>query len=1089
MDPSGGAYVTGFTESADFPTAHPIQASLMSIYGNAFVTKLNSTGSALVYSTYLGGSGGDGGIGVAVDSFGNAYVTGGTGSTDFPTVNPVQATLKGYTDAFVAKLNAAGSALVYSTYLGGSDFDQGWAVAVDSSGNAYVTGATNSTDFPTVNPSQAIKNAPDGQTNTFVAKVNAAGSALIYSTYLGGSGYGLSVAPCSPAPCQYQTDWATGIAVDSSGSAYVTGYTSSTDFPTVNPLQSNLNANPHVYVTKFNPGGSALAYSTYLGGSGSDNAYGIAVDSAGNAYVTGATESTDFPTANPVQGSLHGPYDALNAFVIKLNATGSALIYSTFLGGGWDWGQGVAVDSSGDAYVTGYTESTSFPVVNPLQPTNRATGAYTETGFVAKFTPAPAVNLSTTSLAFGSVLVNTISPKQSATLTSIGDAPLNLTSITAGGDFSLVTTGTSCSYGGGTVATLANCTIDVTFTPTATGSRTGSLTITDNAPGSPQTIGLTGTGIVSAPTLSSGSLTFSSQLVGTTSASQPVTITNTSSVALNITSLAISSDWAQTNNCLPFVAPSTSCTINVTFIPTAQGARAGTLTLTDYALGSPQIVNLSGTGLAPVVNLSATSLTFIAQTISTPSAPQIVTLTNTGTGALTPLTITTSGDFAQTNNCAGSLAPNGSCTINVTFTPTAAANRPGTLTLTDNAANSPQVVTLSGTGTGAGASLSASSLTFSNQPVGTPSSSQQITLQNTGNAALSITSTALGGSDPGDFSLSQTCGNSVAAGSNCALNVTFTPTTYGARAAMVSLVDNAANSPQTITLSGTGTAPTADLSPSSLTFPGQFVGTSGLPQNIMLTNNGNVALTLSSVQSSSAQFGATNGCTSSLAAGVSCTISVFFDPSAAGMQTGTLTVTDNAAGSPQTIQLSGAGMDFGMSSSATSSTVSAGQTANYSLKVTPEGGLNQTVNLTCSGAPSLSTCTVTPSSVTLNGAAPAPVTVSVSTTAGTMAPPSGIILPPRIKGFGRMLWPYALLMLASLAALAAGRKRRAAYLLGFSLMMILLWSACGGGGGMVVQTTPGTPSGTYALSVTGTVTSAATSNKLTHNLPLTLTVN
>src|SRR5208282_4506908 len=170
---------------------------------------------------------------------------------------------------------------------------------------------------------------------------------------------------------------------------------------------------------------------------------------------------------------------------------------------------------------------------------------------------------------------------------------------------------------------------------------------------------------------------------------------------------------------------------------------------------------------------------------------------------------------------------------------------------------------------------------------------------------------------------------------------------------------------------------------------------------------------------------------------VNCTISVFFDPSSSGTQTGTLTITDNAPGSPQTIQLSGAGMDFALSSSTTSTTVSAGQAANYSVSVAPQGGLNQTVNLTCSGAPSLSTCTVTPNSVTLNGTASAPVTVTVTTTAGSLAPPPGKSLPPTLTGFRRILWPCALLMLASLAALAGARKRRPAYLLGLSLAMIL----------------------------------------------------
>jgi hypothetical protein len=328
----------------------------------------------------------------------------------------------------------------------------------------------------------------------------------------------------------------------------------------------------------------------------------------------------------------------------------------------------------------------------------------------------------------------------------------------------------------------------------------------------------------------------------------------------------------------------------------------------------------------------------------------------------------------------------------------------------------------------------------------------------------------------------------VAANASCQISVTFTPTARGTRTATVSLADNAFDSPQSISLSGTGIAPVANLSPSSLTFPGQFVGTTGLPENLTLTNDGDVPLNISSVQAS-AQFGATNGCTTTLAVGVGCTISVFFDPSAAGSQTGTLTITDNAPGSPQTIPLSGAGMDFAMSSSTTSTTVSPGQTANYSVTVTPEGGLNQTVNLTCSGAPSLSTCTVNPSSVTLNGAASAPVTVSVSTTAGTWVPPFGKVLPPRITGFGRMLWPYALLMLASLAALAGAGKRRAAYLLGAGLLIVMFWSACGGGGAPQIVQTLGTPSGTYTLDVSATVTSAATSSKLTHDFKLTLTVD
>jgi len=348
VDSSGNAYVTGSTASTSFPTVNPLQ----SVYGggdsDAFVAKLNAAGSGLVYSTYLGGSGGDGGNGVAVDSSGSVYVSGETSSGNLPLVNPLQPACGGGTDAFVAKLNPAGSALVYSTYLGGSTNDRGTGVAVDSSGNAYATGLTYSTNFPTVSPLQP--NAGGGM-DVFVAKLSTVGSALVYSTYLGGSG----------------VDWGEAIAVDSTGSVYVTGLTSSTNFPTVSPLQPAHGGGTYdVFAAKLDAAGSALVYSTYLGGNGDDGGFGIAVDPSGNAYVTGYTSSTNFPTVHPLQVSYGGSQDV---FVAKLNAAGSALLYSTYLGGsGGETGNGIAVDSAGNAYITGETLSANFPIANALQP-------------------------------------------------------------------------------------------------------------------------------------------------------------------------------------------------------------------------------------------------------------------------------------------------------------------------------------------------------------------------------------------------------------------------------------------------------------------------------------------------------------------------------------------------------------------------------------------------------------------------------------------------------------------------------------------------------------------------------------------------
>ena len=352
VDASGNAYVTGFTGSTDFPTASPLQPAFGGgpSFGDAFVTKVSASGNALVYSTYLGGSDDEFGEHIAVDASGNAYVMGLTDSTNFPTASPFQAAFGGNRDAFVTKLNAAGNTLVYSTYLGGENQEVGFRIAVDISGNAYVVGATRSTDFPTASPFQP---ANAGNFDTFVTKLNAAGNVLVYSTYLGGSAL----------------DSGDGIAVDTSGNAYVTGCTQSTDFPTVSPFQAAFDGARDIFVTKLNAAGNALVYSTYLGGSGNDESFGIAVDASGNAYVTGVTGSTDFPTASPIQSAFGG--GTLDAFVTKLNAAGSGLVYSTYLGGSADDdSRGIAVDAAGNAYLAGFTGSPNFPTASPIQPAN-----------------------------------------------------------------------------------------------------------------------------------------------------------------------------------------------------------------------------------------------------------------------------------------------------------------------------------------------------------------------------------------------------------------------------------------------------------------------------------------------------------------------------------------------------------------------------------------------------------------------------------------------------------------------------------------------------------------------------------------------
>jgi hypothetical protein len=365
VDAEGNAYVTGGTQSPDFPTANALDptydggtcqlAPLISVpCSDLFIAKLDPTGSALIYSTYLGSGGNDGGKSIAVDAEGNAYVTGGTNSTNFPaTPGAVDTDFNGGRgDAVVMKMNSTGSALVYSTFLGGDAYDNGNGIAVDAEGNAYVTGVAVSTDFPTT-PAAFDRTFNGGDGDAFAAKLNATGSALVYSTYLGGE----------------RDDAGFGLAVDAAGNAYVTGNTLSSNFPRAHPLRPGFGGGSDAFVAKLDVAGSALIYSTYLGGSGDEQGNGIAVDAAGSAYVMGGTSSTSFPIENALQPARNGRSDA---FVTKLNAEGAALIYSTYLGGGRDENMlsivslraffgGIAVDSAGNAYVVGFSTSTDLP--------------------------------------------------------------------------------------------------------------------------------------------------------------------------------------------------------------------------------------------------------------------------------------------------------------------------------------------------------------------------------------------------------------------------------------------------------------------------------------------------------------------------------------------------------------------------------------------------------------------------------------------------------------------------------------------------------------------------------------------------------
>jgi len=346
VDSAGNAYVTGTTWSADFPTTPGVVEADLSGQTDVFVAKLNPSGTSLLYATFLGGGGHEEGYAIDVDADGNAFITGYTTSPAFPTTRGAfDVSYNNNEDIFAAKLNPSGTALLYSTFLGGRALDVGHSIAVDSAGAAYLTGYTNSTNFPTT--FGALRGVLDGAHDGVVVKLDPSGSDLAYATYLGGS----------------SSDFSLGLRVDAAGHAFVAGSTLSFDFPTTaGSFAQTSNGSYDAFVAKLDPSGTAFVYSTYLGGRHSDQGNGVAVDAAGNAVVVGNTVSRNFPTTpNAYDRSLNG----LDGFVAKLDPDGSDLVYSTYLGGvSLVYAYAVAVDAAGDAFVTGSTRAMDFPTTS-----------------------------------------------------------------------------------------------------------------------------------------------------------------------------------------------------------------------------------------------------------------------------------------------------------------------------------------------------------------------------------------------------------------------------------------------------------------------------------------------------------------------------------------------------------------------------------------------------------------------------------------------------------------------------------------------------------------------------------------------------
>lgn len=975
------------------------------------------------FATYLAGTGSDLVTSMTTDAAGNIYLTGNTISSDFPTVNPIQPAIDcppmaNCQDLFVTELDPTGARLIYSTFLGGSSADYGGAVVVDASGNTIIGGTTASQDFPHAG---AVASASCNTTAScyYLASLAPGGSTLNYSRTLGGSSVEASIGNC--------------LAADAGGNAYLTGTTDDPSFPvTPGVLDSSLTGSSpaQMFVLKVDSTGR-LVYSTIVPFNSNPanpaddiTPAGIFIDAAGDATIAGSA-GPGLPTTAGVIGPNLAAAEA--GFLLQLNPTATALNFASYLPG-TTLGSALAVNAAGDLFVAGTTGDANLPVnANAYQ---TALPMYDSAGLASGYVIE--TNATATSVIAATYLNGSASnPTDSTSLSAIGldgQGGVFVGGQTAAADFPVVNPVVTALIGNNSV-------------------------------------------IFAQFNAALSNLKFSTYLSSADS-------TDTSRFA------AMAVDGA--GNLIAAV------TLSATNFPTTPGSVEPAVPASQTGGLHSVIAKFDLSTAAPALcfNPSAPDLGAVPATVATTTTVNAV---NCGNAPLTiaSVAITSSQMSALTaQESCGTLSPGSSCPITLTLTPDipasadpiAGAGVGGTVTLTDNANTIPQFVGLLATAYNPAATWSPTSVTFGSVQQGSSSPAQTVDFSNVSeHVPLPISSITASG----DFSETNNCGSGlpvlVLAPVLCTINVTFTPTAVGTRTGALTILDDTPNSPHTITLTGTGTAgpQAAVLTPASLSFAAQETGTTSPAQSITLSNPGDAALTLTAIVASG-DFAENNNCGSSLSAGASCTIAVTYTPTVTGAESGAITVSDNAAGSPQTATLTGTGAGVAVqpaANSSTSSTVTAGATATYSLSFMPVDGATGSFNLTCTGAPAGAVCTPNPNSISFSGSSPVAVAVTVTTTAanGGLIPVS----PPT-----RRPWlPLALWSLAALACVSLTRRRLAPAFLALAVCLLV---GCGGGGGSAPGTSGGavsnpnaTPAGTYTLTLTASNGTASYSTSLT----------
>jgi len=1052
------------------------------------------------------GSNGDGGpatsavlaaerLGVAVDAAGNIFISGGgvirrvDGTSGIITTaagaaqglaGPVAVTVDGHDNVFIADLGAIpgsnnsqvlridGTSGAVTAFAGGTGIGDGgpatsaelWlqhsltvysaGVALDGSGNLFIA---------------------DSENNR-VRRVDAASGTI---TTIAGNGLQGTSGDGGPATAA-EMSYPAGVAVDAGGNVFIAdfGNGSIRRVDAVTGTMTRVAGSAQL-------GMNGASCTSGDGGPASSaeavSAWNVNIDAAGNLYIAGGT-------SNCV-----GRIDAVTGILTTVAGNGGK---PGFTGDGgpatsacMNWPSAVAADSAGNIYIADLFNGRIRQVDH-------------ETGFIS--TVAGGGGAPPGGPALGALLVRPSGVAVSAT-GNLFIADYSIARVYRVDHLSGILTvvagnGTSTFSGDGANAAAAG--LDF---PSKIALQGNDLYIADAWNQRVRHVALPAYVVLGAT-----SEAFGSQALNTPSAPQMVTLTNSGDTPLAVMSVAASGDFSETDNCASGLAVGASCTISIVFTPTEPGARTGAITITDNAADNPETISLSGTGAGAGLAFSTGLLTFPSQMLGTTSAAGTVMVMNSGTQPVSFTAIAATGEFAVTqgaNMCSTSttLAVGASCTIYVTFTPQAAGNRTGSLMLTDNATGSPQTVMLSGTGTAPNLEYS-NGVIFGSQLVNTTTAPIAVTLRNPATAfSVSLASMVISG----DFAVAAngtTCSTSVplAPGASCAINLTFTPTAVGIETGTLTLTDDAGNSPQIMNLSGTGTQPAFSASTGTLTFAAQLAGTTSSSQPVMINNMGTGNLNFSSIAVSRpfAIVAAGGGCstTAAVAAGSSCAVMVTFTPAAAGAATGSLSFTDNAPGSPHSIALNGTGQDFSFTPSPGSSTtasVAPGQPATYTLNVGSEGGLTGTVSFTFAGVPSEANCAASPN--------PAPLGMSVTVGCTTTAP-SGMWtrirrLPPLSlwSSGGSAVYLFTL----ALAALAWAARRRTGLRYGMrqagllslaaGVVLALMLGGCGGGSSVtgIKPSDPGTPAGSYTITVTGTVNSAAGASS--HTVTLTLNVS